>query len=509
MKTVNKKNLTASAALLLAGSSFLFAAPDAAKKKDDAKNPEKIAQEVRENLGQNSEAFQELIRRAMENGGRLELGMKEFQELMKESGGSGTALAPQDIERMLGGDWMGRLGRNNEEVDDGDEAEAEPKKSRADAMKGFLEMFQQRMRGRRVGENEREHGSVLDEYKPVVAAARQSTVSLVAGRKQVALGTVVDSDGYIVTKASEVARKNLRCVFPGGVRVSAKVLDVYEPLDLALVKVGADGLESADWAGGEAIELGTFLAAPGIGDDPVAIGVASVAPRSLSEKTKGFLGVFPEEVDGKVILRSVGDKTPADKAGLKAGDVVLEIDGADVDNTSEFRRLIAGHSPGDEVKFKISREDEEKSLTAKLISREAGVQISGGGNRPRNSRIERMNLMGGDLSGTREGFASVLQTDLTLEPTECGGPVVNLDGKVVGVNIARGGRVKSYAIPAKELRALLGDLDSGKFSVSDFGELKRAVSDAEDAVKKAEAALKVARDAHKAAGEALEKAQNK
>ena len=32
-------------------------------------------------------------------------------------------------------------------------------------------------------------------------------------------------------------------------------------------------------------------------------------------------------------------------------------------------------------------------------------------------------------------------------PADCGGPLVNLDGKVVGMNIARAGRTESYAIP--------------------------------------------------------------
>ena len=503
MNTLNKTYLTATAALAIAGSGMALANPEG--EKDEEKSPQKLAEELRQDLNENSEAFQDLIRRAMENGGRLELDMDEFKRLMQDNGGKSKVMSPKDFERLLGEDWMKRLGQGSQQVDDDAEDSREEAK---DAMKGFLDMFQQRLRGRRVGQNEREHGSILDDYRPVVAEARKSTVSLVAGRQQVALGTVVDAGGYVVTKASEVVGKDLRCVFPAGVRVSAKVVDIHEPLDLALVKVGAEGLEPAQWADEGSTELGTFLAAPGIGEDPVAIGVASVAPRSLSEKTKGFLGVFPEEVDGKVVLRTVGPDSPAGKAGLQVGDIVLEIDGEKVDNTSKFRRLIADHSPGDKVGFKVSRGDEELDVTAKLISREAGIQTSNA-QRPRNSRIDRMNQMGGKLSGTREGFVSVLQTDLTLEPSECGGPVVNLDGKIVGVNIARGGRVKSYAVPAKELRALLGDVGSGKFSVSDVARLERAAEEAGEALQKAQAALEAAKAAKTAADKALKEARDK
>ena len=120
-----------------------------------------------------------------------------------------------------------------------------------------------------------------------------------------------------------------------------------------------------------------------------------------------------------------------------------------------------------------------------------------------------MNLMGGKLSDNRGGYASALQTDLTLGPEECGGPVVNLDGEVIGVNIARGGRVKSFALPAGDLKALLGNVKSGKFTITDLSELKSAVAAAENNLKKAEAALQSAREAKQAAEEALKAAADK
>ncbi|MEX2027294.1 MAG: S1C family serine protease, partial [Pirellulaceae bacterium] len=57
-----------------------------------------------------------------------------------------------------------------------------------------------------------------------------------------------------------------------------------------------------------------------------------------------------------------------------------------------------------------------------------------------------------------------IQHDTVLKPSECGGPIVDLSGKVVGINIARGGRVESYALPATLVRSLLPDLMSGKLN---------------------------------------------
>ena len=51
-------------------------------------------------------------------------------------------------------------------------------------------------------------------------------------------------------------------------------------------------------------------------------------------------------------------------------------------------------------------------------------------------------------------------------PNECGGPLVSLDGKVVGINIARGGRVDSYAMPAAETFEVFLQLRAGNLGPS-------------------------------------------
>jgi S1-C subfamily serine protease len=43
----------------------------------------------------------------------------------------------------------------------------------------------------------------------------------------------------------------------------------------------------------------------------------------------------------------------------------------------------------------------------------------------------------------------------------CGGPVVDLSGKAVGVNIARAGRVETYAVPADTAKLLIRELRGG------------------------------------------------
>jgi S1-C subfamily serine protease len=75
--------------------------------------------------------------------------------------------------------------------------------------------------------------------------------------------------------------------------------------------------------------------------------------------------------------------------------------------------------------------------------------------------------MGTTPSKRATDFPSVIQHDTALMPSDCGGPLVDLSGKVVGINIARGGRTETYAAPASRVRLLLTDLESGKLAPVD------------------------------------------
>ena len=83
------------------------------------------------------------------------------------------------------------------------------------------------------------------------------------------------------------------------------------------------------------------------------------------------------------------------------------------------------------------------------------------------------------MSKRRTGFPSVLQHDTALWPSDCGGPVLDVDGHAVGVNIARAGRVESYAIPAAAIKPLLADLKSGKLAPPKDSSAKQATLAAE------------------------------
>src|ERR1019366_1634522 len=114
-----------------------------------------------------------------------------------------------------------------------------------------------------------------------------------------------------------------------------------------------------------------------------------------------------------------------------------------VENTDELRGLLSKTKPNDEVVFKIVREKKPQDIKATL-----GRNPS---DKNGKSRSDTQNTMGSKLSDRRAGFPVILQHDSILRPTDCGGPLVNLEGQVLGINIARAGRTESYAIPSEAL----------------------------------------------------------
>ena len=96
-----------------------------------------------------------------------------------------------------------------------------------------------------------------------------------------------------------------------------------------------------------------------------------------------------------------------------------------------------------------------------------------------------MNSIGVGVSGRSDDFPAVFQHDTVLKPAECGGPVVDLSGKVVGMNIAHAGRTETYCIPTDMLFVAMYELMSGRLSPALLEAAKKAEDEKAAAEKKA------------------------
>jgi serine protease Do len=295
-------------------------------------------------------------------------------------------------------------------------------------------------------------------WRSAASAAAKSTVQILVNDEQVALGTVVSADGYILTKASEV-QGPATVKLPDGRELEARVIGRDDAYDLLLLRVPVRGLPPVNWANSQTAAVGSWVIAPRPNGEVATVGVVSVAtrqvpargPGSYPNPNVGYMGVTLAPSEDGPVVTEVAEGSPAQKAGLRRGDVIYSLAGQRVRNPDQLLDVLREFAPGQTVRLVLLRDQEfvEKEVTL--------------GKRPMDfSRAEFQNRLGNQLSEKRSGFPIVLQHDGVIRPQDCGGPLVNLDGQVIGINIARAGRSESYAIPAEVIQKLLPQLIQGK-----------------------------------------------
>lgn len=313
-------------------------------------------------------------------------------------------------------------------------------------------------------------GEVMRSLTSAVATPLSKAVVRVrAGNRIVALGTIVRSDGYILTKLSEVKdSNNVRVQLPNGRLVAAQIVNEDETLDLALLKVAARQLDVVKFAKTESEHtIGQFVLSVNHQERALSWGVISLESYvTRSEADRPFLGVgvgdpvTTEDLEGTGHAAGCrfGEITPgsgAEAAGLEAGDICVAIDGEPTPEFQVLAEIIGRHAPGDEIKMTIVRGGEVLDLTATLGRRGQPAQPEQPNN-PFPFPLPGLNGgVEGPVSSVRSGFGSVIQHDGNVQPDSVGGPLVTLNGDVVGLNIARGDRTKTYAIPGAALVELV------------------------------------------------------
>jgi S1-C subfamily serine protease len=119
-------------------------------------------------------------------------------------------------------------------------------------------------------------------------------------------------------------------------------------------------------------------------DDQGGIGFAieSNAIKGLVEEiittgkvVRPYLGIDSRAIMSGQAIVGVQPGTPADEAGLRAGDVITGIDGQEIDNEHPFlNMLLFDHQPGDTVKLSVDRNGQEITITVTLGERPADTE---------------------------------------------------------------------------------------------------------------------------------------
>lgn len=358
------------------------------------------------------------------------------------------------------------------------QGESQPVDRRQDRQRG--PWMERASRFRALDKHERNHDSVRVAFRDVVSEPHRATVRVMSNDKPAALGTIVSSDGYILTKASELhgaltVKLSDRRLF------DAKLVALDRKTDLAMLKIDATDLPVVTFRDiSDTPAVGSLLASPGLETLPVSIGVVSVQPRAIAAPS-GILGVVLEDADGAPRVHEIMPGSGAEKAGIKPGDKVTTLNGQPVRSRQELVETVRQFQPGDKLALQVERGGEKLDVTATLGARPST---------PEMDRKEFQNTLGGRISERRSGFPLALQHDTILAPEDCGGPLVDLDGRCVGINIARAGRVNSYALPASVVVPLLAEFKSGKYAVAPSDdELREQLSNRWEELKVSESSL--------------------
>jgi serine protease Do len=143
---------------------------------------------------------------------------------------------------------------------------------------------------------------------------------------------------------------------------------------------------------GEVIGMNTAInpAGQGIGF-AIPINMVRKVAEELIEKgrvVRGYLGIQPQALTPElaegleipnakgILIGRVVEDTPAEKSGLKRGDVVTKLNGNTVTDVNEFRMRVADFPVGDPIKLEILREGKKQNVEVVLEERPSQEQLA-------------------------------------------------------------------------------------------------------------------------------------
>ncbi len=198
--------------------------------------------------------------------------------------------------------------------------------------------------------------------------------------------------------------------------------------------------------------------------------------------TRGWLGVMIQNVNKDlaesfnlksthgVLISEVNAKSPAEKSGIKQGDVVIAIDGKSIDNVGELRNTIAMTSPGTKLVLRVIRDGKKYSIPVTIGEQPA--KFARAGQHMMNSPLADMGLSLQDLTKELAGQFGYEKNQGVLiaevEPDSPAGKVGLQAGQLIeGVNKIRVHNLKELKQAlkkAKDKKQVLLRVRSGEYT---------------------------------------------
>lgn len=306
--------------------------------------------------------------------------------------------------------------------------------------------------------------------------SRLCTVSVWSDSRQVACGLIIHPDGRVVTKYSQVVgQERLICRFVYStsfqplMRCGARIVATDVANDLAILKLDAKGpFPQPVWLEDDAQVVPGMLV-----NNPVcsASGLCCVSASPVSEPSHGIpqipvaFHVGPNDepiVDEFNESHSMPHLDPF-RHLVRKGDAILSVNGTPCQTAAHCERLlIALQYVVDRKSGRVNwQQAAEGSFCGELVElklKRAGETVRAAFPKAVELRRSPTDFELRPTSLRSDSFPEVFAHDGRLRPEECGGPVVNLQGQVAGLNIARADPVRTLAIPAQRLRTMMAPL---------------------------------------------------
>ncbi|MDN5835790.1 MAG: M20/M25/M40 family metallo-hydrolase [Nitrosospira sp.] len=143
--------------------------------------------------------------------------------------------------------------------------------------------------------------------------------------------------------------------------------DYHRPTD-TIDKIDASGLASVAAVLKKAVEYLASRTEPLSWKQPTGDGKSSNNPTQSRQVALGTVPDFAWEGRG-VRLSGIIPDSPAEAVNLRAGDIIVRLNGIGIDTLSDFAKLLRKLKPGDTLSIQFLRDQKRKTVTAQVIAR--------------------------------------------------------------------------------------------------------------------------------------------
>jgi serine protease Do len=234
---------------------------------------------------------------------------------------------------------------------------------------------------------------------------------------------------------------------------------------------------------GKVIGVNTAIYSPSGGNVGIAFAIPADTVKQVVAQlkenghvTRGWIGVQIQPVTGDIadslglkeakgaLVANPQNDGPADKAGIKSGDVIVSVNGEDVKDARDLAKKIGGLAPNESVKLGVYRDGSEKNLTVTLGTmpneKQAKASFDNNGNNDQGgSEVPKLGLSlapAGSVAGA--GGDGVVVTNVDPD-----GPAAERGFKTGDVIVEVGGKTVSQ--PGDVRKALSAARSDGKRTV--------------------------------------------